>query len=125
MYVKRSLWMRLNDIVDLIPVCQKGENTEDDIFTRAEREYCANRLRCLGARYLIKKCVLDYLTNQRGYPISNYRDIEVVNNELGQPLLRLFSGVRDCMNHLKIRDISISISHSKHWIAGMVLFCYE
>ena len=117
--------MRLNDIVDIVLVCQKDENTEEDIFTRAEREYCAKRLRCLGARYLIKKCVLDYLTHQRGYAINHFSDIEIVHNEFGQPLLRVFSGVRDCMNHLNIKDISISISHSKNWIAGMVLFSYE
>ena len=119
--------MRRNDVVNIIKSgidSQEAEQGEDGIFTRSEREYCSQRLSCLGARYIIKKCVLDYLTDEKGYAAYNYSEIEVVNSELGQPFLRLFSGVRECIHDLKIKDIFISISHSRNWITGMVLFCY-
>lgn len=119
--------MRLNDVVDIIKSrssCQNQENTVDNFFTQTERVYCAARIRCLGARYIIKKCVLDYLASEKGYTGNNYSEIEVVHNKLGQPMLRLFSGVRECVNELKIKNIFISISHSRNWITGMVLFCY-
>jgi len=117
--------MRLDEIADIISVRRDDEKTEDDFFTRAEREYCGKRSRCLGARYVIKKCVLDYLTSQTGYGIKSYREIEVVNNALGQPMLRVFGGVREYMNHLKIKDVFISISHSRNWVAGMVVLSYK
>jgi holo-[acyl-carrier protein] synthase len=79
----------------------------------------------LGARFIIKKCMLDYLVHEKGYRGNNYRDMEVVHNELGKPFLRTFRDVREYINELRIKDILISISHSKNWITGMVLFCYE
>ena len=51
--------------------------------------------------------------------------MEIINNELGRPFLRTFRDVREFVNELKIKDIVISISHSRNWITGMVLFCYE
>ncbi len=119
--------MKLSDVAEIIVprADNRGrEGRDDDMFTAAEREYCAARLRCLGARYIIKKCVLDYLVTEKGHERHRYCDIEVVNNELGRPLIRLFSSVRECIREMKIRDISISISHSKNWVAGIVLFCY-
>lgn len=127
MYVKRTLLMRLNEVVDILKSkrgCQNYENTVDGFFTNTEMVYCAKKLRCLAARFVIKKCVLDYLASEKGYAGKNYSEIEVVNNKLGQPMLRLFSGVGECVKELKIRDILISISHSRNWITGMVVFCY-
>lgn len=119
--------MRLNEVVDILkskPGCQRYENTMDRFFTNTEMVYCAKNLRCLAARFVIKKCVLEYLASEKGYAGSNYSEIEVVNNKLGKPKLRLFSGVAECVKKLKIRDIFISISHSRNWITGMVVFCY-
>lgn len=127
MYFKKSLVMKLTDVVDIIKTMigsHGDEKAEDIIFTETEMEYCGKRLHCLGARYVIKKCVIDYLAKEKGYVENSYREIEVVNNELGQPLLRLYNGVRECMNDLKIKDTFISISHSRNWIAGMVIFSY-
>ena len=52
------------------------------------------------------------------------REIEIINNELRKPMIRLFDGISDCVKRLKIKDILVSISHSRKWITGMVLFCY-
>ena len=67
---------------------------------------------------------VDYLASERGYAPNNYSEIEVVNNELGQPLLRLFGAVQECVEELRIKELFISISHSTNWITGMVVFCY-
>ena len=123
-YIKRILLMKENRIAGLIQ-CGR-QNNEDAIyklFTETEIAYCAKRIKCLGARFIIKKCVLDFLVHEKGYRGNNYRDLEVVHNELGQPFLRTFGDVREYINELRINDILISISHSKNWIAGMVLFC--
>jgi len=126
MYVKRTLFMKTDEIARLI---QCGRQSNEDVicklFTESEIAYCAKRINCLGARFIIKKCILDYLAHEKGYRGNNYRDMEVVNNELGKPFLRTFSDVREYINELRIKDILISISHSKNWITGIVLFCYE
>jgi phosphopantetheinyl transferase (holo-ACP synthase) len=124
-YEKRSLLIRLSDVAESISSSRRDEDTGESIFTPAEREYCGRRLGCLGARYIIKKCIADYLSDQNGCRTADYQGIEITNNGLGQPFLRLSPEIRERMDDLKIKDISISISHSRHWIAGMVLFGYE
>jgi holo-[acyl-carrier protein] synthase len=126
MYVKRTAVMRADDISGLIKYgCPGGENGGHKFFTETEMAYCAERMNCLGARFIIKKCMLDYLACEKGYQGNNYREIEIMNNEMGRPFIRVFGDVRECVHDLKIKDILISISHSKHWVTGMVLFCYE
>jgi phosphopantetheinyl transferase (holo-ACP synthase) len=125
MYVKRIVLKKLEDIACMIEAARgSGVSGENGLFTRAELEYCANRPRCVGARFIIKVCILDYLESEIGYVEKNYREIEIINNELRKPMIRLFDGIRDCVKSLKINDILVSISHSRKWITGMVLFCY-
>ena len=127
MYVKKTLLMHLDEVVEIIKSTngfQNDKNKSECYFTDKERIYCAERFRCLGARFIIKKCVFDYLSSEKGYVEYKYCEIEVINNERGQPMLRLFRDVRTCVKKMNIKNIFISISHSKNWIAGMVLFCY-
>jgi phosphopantetheinyl transferase (holo-ACP synthase) len=125
MYVKRIVLKKLEDIACMIEAARgSGVSGENGLFTRAELEYCANRLRCLGARFLIKECIFDYLKSETGYVEKNCREIEIINNELRKPIVKLLDGLNDCAGRLKINDILVSISHSRNWITGMVLFCY-
>ena len=125
MYVKRVVLKRLEDIA-WIPEAAHG--SRDSLgrgwLTGAELEYCGNRLRCLGARFLIKECIFDYLERETGYVKKDFREIEIINNEMRRPMIKLLDGVNDCARRLKINDILVSISHSRKWITGMVLFCY-
>jgi holo-[acyl-carrier protein] synthase len=125
MYVKRIVLKKLEDIVRTIEPARGPWGFGDKgLFTEAELEYCANRLRCLGARFIVKECIFDYLESQMGYVEKKYREIEIVNNELKKPTIRLFDGIRNCVKRLEINGILVSISHSRKWVTGMVLFCY-
>ena len=127
MYVKRTLLIRLSDVPDIIRSktgCQNYENTLDAFFTDTEMLYCARKLRRLAPRLLIKECIFDYLENQAGYIQRNYSEIEIINDELRKPIIRLLDGMSKCVNSLNIKDILISISHSRNWITAMVVFCY-
>ena len=125
MYVKRIVLKKLEDIVRIPETTRDSLDSGDKgLFTGAELEYCANRLRCLGARLLIKECIFDYLESETGYVERNWREIEIINDELRRPVIKLFDGLRDWVQRSQIRDILVSISHSRKWITGMVLFCY-
>lgn len=125
MYVKRIVLKKLDDIACIIEGAHGSRDSGDNgFFTGAELEYCANRLHCLAARFLIKECIFDYLESETGYVEKKCREIEIINNELRKPMIRLIDGISDCVNRLKIKDILVSISHSRNWITGMVLFCY-
>jgi phosphopantetheinyl transferase (holo-ACP synthase) len=126
MYVKKTVLKKYDDVVQIMNSrsgFSRGEGK--GFFTEAELEYCTRRLRCLGARFMIKECVFDYLESSMGQIERNYREIEIVNNKLKKPMVTLFDGIKECVIALNIKDILISISHSRNWISGMVLFCYE
>lgn len=122
--MKRSAVMRLDEVLALQPsIPPEVRPAEDRIFTKSEQEYCAGRPRSLAARYLVKKCVLDYLTEEKRCEVGSFSDIEIVRNELGRPSLKFFNGVSETIRALKIKEVPVSMSHSRNWIAGMVLFC--
>lgn len=126
MYVKRTVLQKFDDVARIIRTESDSRDCEvnTSVFTSAELDYCSERLRCLGARFMIKECIFNYIEGEMGCVEKNYREIEIVNNELRRPTIRLFNGISNCAGRLKIKDILISISHSREWITGMVLFCY-
>lgn len=125
MYVKKTILKRVEDLAAMASLKGMRRCGEDTVFfTGTELEYCSGRLRCLGAKLLIKECVFAYLESEVGALARNYREIEILNDELRKPMVRLFSGVRQCADRLHIKNILVSISHSRSWIAGMVVFCY-
>ncbi len=125
MYEKRTLLKRFDEVYQTItPSSGSGMCEDSIIFTQAELNYCAHRPHCLGARFMIKECVFDYIESKSGNVKKNYREIEIINNEFKKPMIRLFNGIRECANRLHLKEILVSISHSRHWISGMVLFCY-
>jgi len=125
MYVKKTVWKKYDEVVQIMNfkggLC-RGE--DKGFFTETELEYCTQRLRCLGARFMIKECVFDYLESELGHVEKNYHEIEIINNEFKKPVIRLFNGIHECVRALNIGEILISISHSRNWITGMVVFCY-
>jgi len=118
--------MRTDEISGLIQRGNLGsENGAHPFFTETETAYCGKRKNCLGARFLVKRCVLDYLACEKGFKGNPYREIEIMNNEVGKPFVRVFGEVQKCVHTLRIKDMFISISHSRNWTTGMVLFCFE
>ena len=125
MYVSRTVLKKFDTVAHIIKSAIELQSFEGEkIFTGAELAYCGNRLRSLGARFMIKECIFDYIEDQTGYVIKKYEEIEIINNEFRKPMVRVFDGISETIKKMKIKDISISISHSRGWINGMVVFCY-
>lgn len=125
MYVKKMVLVHVDEVAKIIKPDDsfiKDKNKSRRYFTENEKNYCADQTRCLGARFLIKKCVFDYLLKEKGYIDHKYCDVEIINNKRGQPMLQLYRGVHECAKKMNINNIFISISHSKNWVAGMVIF---
>jgi len=79
------------------------------LFTEKELDYCfsyGNPPEHLAARYAGKEAIIKALS-QLNRPVSNYREIEIVNDKRGVPGARIlkegFAGL----------DILLSLSHSK------------
>ncbi len=75
-----------------------------------------NKLKSLGARYLIKRSILDYLEL-----VNQYHDIEIENKEDGKPILSYTGEVMNKAEEMNIVGFKISISHSGNYISTLVV----
>ena len=94
-----------------------SERFEEKVFTRAEIEYCraqADPARHFAGRFAVKEAVSKCL----GTGISGgvaWKDIEVLQKESGQPILKLRQKTKEIFDHLKLSAIHISISHARDY----------
>jgi holo-[acyl-carrier protein] synthase len=88
------------------------------IYTRAELESHHN-VSSLAARFAAKEAVMKALgTGVRGV---NWRDIEVLANGDGAPLIRLHGRALERSRELGIAQFSISMSHSREYAVAFVI----
>jgi holo-[acyl-carrier protein] synthase len=109
------------DLVDFPRIEQMferhGQPFLDRVFTEAEQKYAdtkKDRMEKLAGRFAAKEAVLKLLgTGWRGK--IAWTDIEIINNQTGQPQVRISGQVKEIANKLGITDISISITHTANF----------
>lgn len=87
------------------------------IYTSKELCYCFNKLRpseSLAGRFAAKESVKKALASFIKQPFD-YKDIEIINNELGMPLIYVRNKVGNKFN------FSLSISHTKNTAIAIVI----
>jgi holo-[acyl-carrier protein] synthase len=103
---------RIEDMVK-----RHGERFLDRVFTASEQQYAnanKNGIEKLAGRFAAKEAVLKLVgTGWRGK--IAWTDIEVVNNEAGQPQVRLSGEVQKIADKLGINKISVSITHTANF----------
>ncbi len=88
------------------------------IYTMAELESHYN-VSSLAARFAAKEAVMKALgTGTRGV---NWRDIEILTNMDGAPVIRLHGHALERSKELGIAHFSISISHSRQYAVAFVI----
>ena len=94
-----------------------GSRFSDRIFTPAEQEYAKsnkNEMEKLAGRFAAKEAVLKLMgTGWRGK--IAWTDIEVINNAVGQPEVKLTGEVKKIAEKLGIKHVSISITHTANF----------
>jgi len=75
-----------------------------------------NAVKSLGARYLIKKSILDFLEFN-----DEFNDIEIENEQNGKPVISFKGRVKDKIDDKKIRNVQVSISHSRNFVSTLVI----
>jgi len=93
-------------------------NPREYYFSSKELNSVENKniLKSLGARYLIKRAILDHI--ELG---DAYLEIEIMNDEQEKPEIIFYNRVRNRINDLGITNVQISISHSRNFIAILVI----
>lgn len=115
--------------VDLIEVerveaalARYGERFARRVYTESEIAYCAGRATSLAARFAAKEAVSKML----GVGIQHrdgvdWRDIEIVSAQNGDPSLRLHGKAARRAAELGLHEITLSFSHTReHAIAFVV-----
>lgn len=105
-----------------LSVARYGERFVRRVYTEGEITYCAGRVTSLAARFAAKEAVSKLL----GVGIQHrdgvdWREIEVVSAENGDPTLKLYGKAERRAQELGLREIALSFSHThEHAIALVV-----
>ncbi len=94
------------------------------VFTPAEIVYARGRVPELAARFAAKEAVSKALgvgMRMLARDGINWRDVEVVGDARGKPLVRLYGRAAKLAGELGIREWAISLSHTRDNAIAMVV----
>jgi len=96
---------------------------KEKIFSPAEIEYCDNRknfAECYAARFAAKEAFLKAIgTGWRGG--LTFNEIEVLNDKLGKPVLKLYGKSKEFAEKNEIDNIHVSLTHLKNYASAIVI----
>ena len=99
----------------------------DRVFTQREQsdaDAVKNTTEKLAGRFAAKEAVLKLLgTGWRGK--IAWTDIEVINNQLGQPVVEITGEVKNIAQQLGIEQITLSITHTANFAIASVVALRE
>ena len=101
----------------------RGRDYLETIFTEKEIEYCeskAKKAQHYAARYAAKEAALKALSVGWRDGLG-FCEIEVLDNERGQPQVFVHGKVKSLFEQLQIKQTSISLSHSKESAIAVVI----
>ena len=96
-----------------------GERFFSRVYTPAEREHCRNRTPELAVRFAAKEAVMKALGT--GIKGVGWREIEILNNPDGKPLVHLYGGAQYKARELGLNEFAISLSHSRDFAIASVV----
>ena len=94
------------------------------LFTPAETSYCErhkNRFERYAARFAVKEAAMKALGTGWSQGVR-WRDIEVTREVTGKPTLRLAGAALQIAEHMGVKNISVSITHSGNLALAQVIF---
>jgi holo-[acyl-carrier protein] synthase len=89
------------------------------VYTPDELRYCRGRIAELAARFAAKEAISKALgTGIRGLA---WRDMEIVPDPLGKPLVRLHDRALMRAQAIGLSEFAVSLSHSRDYAVAMVV----
>jgi holo-[acyl-carrier protein] synthase len=111
------------DIIELERVAaalkRHGGRFRERVYTPLEAAVCRGRLPELAARFAAKEAVMKALgTGARGVA---WREIEVLPNRHGKPLVYLHGGARERAGRIGLEGLDVSLSHSRRYAVAFAV----
>ena len=131
--------MRIYQGVDLVEVdrlreaWERTEGFRREVFTEAESAYCLKHpdpYPHLAARFAVKEACLKAFGVGLGAPgglggLGRLREVEVESSPSGKPVLRLHGSVEQMSRRRRIRQSTVSISHTRGLAVATVILAGE
>ena len=100
-----------------------GDNLTSKMFTPLEREYCkkrkSNKYQSYAGKFAAKEALLKALgLGLRGV---NWTEIEISNNELGQPIIKTSGKLNIIASKKGVSKYFLTISHTKDYAIAEVI----
>ena len=96
-----------------------GERFLHRVYTDAEVNLFGKRPEALAARFASKEAVMKLLgTGARGI---GWRDIETITYPSGKPLVKLHGRAKKEADNLGIKEIDISLAHSREYATATAI----
>ncbi|MEI6435943.1 MAG: holo-ACP synthase [Bacteroidota bacterium] len=111
------------EVARIEKVMSRDIGFRDKIFTPLEIEYCEskkNKYQHYAARFSAKEAMLKAIGTGWRFGIR-FADIEVYNDELGKPHIRVFEKAKELLTSLSVSKIHVSLSHLKETATAIVI----
>lgn len=96
-----------------------GDRFLAHVYTDSEVRYCRGHVPELAVRFAAKEAVSKVLgTGLRGV---TWREMEVLGDARGKPLVRLHGRARKRADDLGLEDFAVSLSHSREYAIAFVV----
>jgi holo-[acyl-carrier protein] synthase len=117
---KFAVGIDINEIDRVADVLERhGERFLSRVYTPDEIRHCRGRVAELAARFAAKEAVMKALgTGVRGV---GWKDIEVLPNRRGKPLVFLYGRGATRAKAIELRGLEISLTHSKLYAIASVV----
>ena len=100
-----------------------GNSFTSRIFTSLEGEYCEkkknNKYQSYAGKFAAKEALLKSLG--LGLKGANWKEIEVRNDELGQPIIDISGKLKNIASAKGVSKYFVSISHTKEYAIAQVI----
>lgn len=113
------------DIIQTVRIekALESKGFKEKVFSSDEISYCekrANKFESFAARFAAKEAFFKAMGTGWRDGMA-FHEVEVVNDELGKPSLRLLGETSHIVEKKSIRSIHISLSHVKEMAVAMVI----
>jgi len=110
------------DIIEIARINQAitrwGDSFLHRVYTDSELERYREKPSSLAARFACKEAVMKLLgTGKNGI---RWRDIETLSYPGGKPLVNLYGGAQSKASELGLKEIAVSLSHSREYAVASV-----
>jgi len=96
-----------------------GDRFLNRVYTGAELRICRDRAPALAVRFAAKEAVMKALgTGTKGV---GWREIEVLSNSDGKPLVYLYGRAKKKAEELGLGELAVSLSHSREYAIASVV----